>query len=336
MQLIVVTGLSGSGKSVALGVLEDSGFYCVDNLPARLVPELIQQLRDAGIERAAVSIDARTIAAAQLAGQLAGQVAGQSAASLAGTANPTRHATPDLAHGTDSEELPSILASLKAQGVDLRMLFLNASTETLIQRYSETRRRHPLAHLGGGTGSANENASKSANELTVAECVARERELLAPLDALAHHIDTTGVRPNTLRGWIKDFLQSAGARRGSLTLVFTSFGFKHGIPSEADLVYDVRMLPNPYYDPALRALTGKDAPVIHFLDAVPEVKGMFDDIRNFLKRWIPAFERDNRNYVTVALGCTGGQHRSVYLAEKLAATFGGQFTVLVRHRELRG
>jgi RNase adapter protein RapZ len=290
MQLIVVTGLSGSGKSVALGVLEDSGFYCVDNLPARLVPELIQQLRDAGIERAAVSIDARTIAAAQ---------------------------------ASDPEELPSILTSLKAQGTDLRMLFLNASTETLIQRYSETRRRHPLATLATGV------------ERTVAECVAQERELLAPLDALAHHIDTTGVRPNTLRGWIKDFLQGAGARRGSLTLIFTSFGFKHGIPSEADLVYDVRMLPNPYYDPALRPLTGKDALVVGFLEAMPEVKNMYEDIRGFLRRWIPAFERDNRNYVTVAIGCTGGQHRSVYLAEKLAASFGGQFAVLVRHRELR-
>jgi RNase adapter protein RapZ len=301
MQLIVVTGLSGSGKSVALGVLEDSGFYCVDNLPARLVPELIQQLRDANIARVAVSIDARTLAAGKTSAE----------------SDPT-------------EELPNILSVLKAQGVDLRVVFINASTETLIQRYSETRRRHPLAatHVAGTTNPAD-------GERTVAECVAMERELLADLNALAHHIDTTGVRPNTLRAWIKDFLQGEGAQRGSITLVFTSFGFKHGIPSEADLVFDVRMLPNPYYDPALRSLTGKDQPVMRFLEAVPEVNAMFTDIGQFMKRWIPSFERDNRNYVTVAIGCTGGQHRSVYLAEKLAAQFRGQFAVLVRHRELR-
>jgi len=281
MQLILVTGLSGSGKSVALRVLEDSGYYCVDNIPAALLPELIATLRESGLDKVAVSIDARTAAA-----------------------------------GRGLADLPDYLAGMTRYGVDLRMLFLDAKTDTLIKRYSETRRRHPL---DDGTA-------------TVSEYITREREMLADLQTLAHHIDTSDLRPSTLRDWLLDFLQ---AERSSLTLVFTSFGFKLGIPLDADLVFDVRPLPNPYYDQQLRPLTGRDAPVIAFLDAIPAAQDMLADIGNLVEKWLPAYARDSRHYLTVALGCTGGQHRSVYFAEKLAARFAGIADVLVRHREMK-
>ena len=291
MQLILVTGLSGSGKSVALHVLEDAGYYCVDNLPAPLLPELVATLREAGRDKVAVAVDART-------------------ASLTDT---VRKGLTDL---------PQYLSNLTFYGVDVRVLFLDAKTETLIKRFSETRRRHPL---DDGTA-------------TIPEYIERERELLAEVQPLAHHIDTSDLRPNTLRDWLKDFLKSG---RSELTLVFTSFGFKHGIPLDADLVFDVRPLPNPHYDPLLRPLTGRDAPVIEFLDATPAAQELLADIDQFVAKWLPAFARDNRHYLTVAIGCTGGQHRSVYFAERLAAGFQRRGTgaigaeILVRHREVR-
>ena len=291
MQLILVTGLSGSGKSVALHVLEDAGYYCVDNLPAPLLPELVATLREAGRDKVAVAVDART-------------------ASLTDT---VRKGLTDL---------PQYLSNLTFYGVDVRVLFLDAKTETLIKRFSETRRRHPL---DDGTA-------------TIPEYIERERELLAEVQPLAHHIDTSDLRPNTLRDWLKDFLKSG---RSELTLVFTSFGFKHGIPLDADLVFDVRPLPNPHYDPLLRPLTGRDAPVIEFLDGTPAAQELLADIDQFVAKWLPAFARDNRHYLTVAIGCTGGQHRSVYFAERLAAGFQRRGTgaigaeILVRHREVR-
>ena len=291
MQLILVTGLSGSGKSVALHVLEDAGYYCVDNLPAPLLPELVATLREAGRDKVAVAVDART-------------------ASLTDT---VRKGLTDL---------PQYLSNLTFYGVDVRVLFLDAKTETLIKRFSETRRRHPL---DDGTA-------------TIPEYIERERELLAEVQPLAHHIDTSDLRPNTLRDWLKDFLKSG---RSELTLVFTSFGFKHGIPLDADLVFDVRPLPNPHYDPLLRPLTGRDTPVIEFLDGTPAAQELLADIDQFVAKWLPAFARDNRHYLTVAIGCTGGQHRSVYFAERLAAGFQRRGTgaigaeILVRHREVR-
>ena len=294
VDLVVLTGLSGSGKSVALGVLEDAGYYCVDNLPGRLLPELIDDLRHAGQTQVAVSIDART-----------------------------------MHHDADTrEELPSILTALKARGVQLRTLYLEASTETIVRRYSETRRRHPL----------------SDEARTISECVDAEREMLQHLAEQAHHIDTSGVRPSTLRQWVKDFLHQGRSQAASapdtqgLTLIFTSFGFKAGIPLDADMVFDVRPLPNPHYEPDLKALTGRDAPVVAFLAGVPEVTRMLDDIKGFIARWLPSYVRDNRSYLTVAIGCTGGQHRSVYFVEALARHFarhGGTVAVLLRHRELR-
>jgi UPF0042 nucleotide-binding protein len=269
--------LSGSGKSVALNVLEDSGFYCVDNLPSQLLPALIEFLNTAGYGRVALSIDARG--------------------------------------GATLAALPSQVVELRQRGVDVTVLFLDAKTDTLIKRYSETRRRHPLSESG----------------LTLPECIARERELLAELADLAHHVDTSDLSPNALRSWVKDFMGIAGA---GLTLLFESFGFKNGIPLDADLVFDVRCLPNPHYDPQLRPFTGCDMPVVEFLGADPTTQKMCDDIRAFVENWLPCFSRDNRSYLTVALGCTGGRHRSVYLAEVLAAYFRAQAPVLVRHREL--
>jgi len=278
MQLKLITGLSGSGKSVALNVLEDSGYYYVDNLPLQLLQQTVEVLAASRQERAALSINLR------------------SARELAG--------------------LPGQLADFRKRGHDVRVLFLEAKTDTLIKRFSETRRRHPLAD----------------DKLTLTECIERERELLAEIAGHAHRVDTSDLGPNTLRGWIKDFV---GLPHAGLTLLFESFGFKHGLPLNADLVFDARCLPNPNYDPRLRPLTGRDRPVIEFLGSDPAAKKMLEDIRRFVADWLPAFERDNRSYLTVAIGCTGGQHRSVYLVETLAGLFRSRTQVLVRHREIK-
>ena len=277
MQLVIITGLSGSGKSVALKALEDATYYTADNLPAKLLPAMVDFLREAGYARVAVSIDARS--------------------------------------GDTLTQLPQQLSELKARGIDVRVLFLEAKTGTLLKRFSETRRRHPL----------------SAGELTVPECVARERELLAEIGGLSHHIDTSELNPNALRAWIKEFVDFDHA---GMTLLFQSFGYKHGIPLDADLVFDVRCLPNPFYDPRLRPLTGKDRAVVDFLEADANVNRMYNDIRTFVANWLPCFLADNRSYVTVAIGCTGGEHRSVYFVETLARHFRESRRVLVRHREL--
>jgi len=277
VQLIVVTGLSGSGKSVALKVLEDSAYYAADNLPAKLLPEMIAFLERSGHHHVAVSIDARS--------------------------------------GDTLADLPQQVAALRARGIDVRVLFLDAKTDTLLKRFSETRRRHPL----------------SADGLTVAEGIARERELLAAVGAISHHIDTSDLNPTALRAWIKQFVELDQA---GLTLQLQSFGFKHGVPLDADLVFDVRCLPNPFYDPQLRPLTGRDRAVIEFLESNDSVRRMVEDIRRFIENWLPCFVADNRSYLTVAIGCTGGEHRSVYFVETLARHFGATRRVLVRHREL--
>jgi UPF0042 nucleotide-binding protein len=277
MQLFLISGLSGSGKSVALKTLEDAGFYCVDNLPAELLPGLVDQLMPAGYRNIAVSVDVRNARSVQI--------------------------------------LPDMLLQLMQKELAVHVLFLDAQTETLVKRFSETRRMHPL----------------NDGIRTLPECVRQERELLSEISNIGHHIDTTELNANALRAWIKQFIKVDRAR---LTLLFESFGFKHGIPLDADLVFDARCLPNPYYNPELRPLTGNDAAVIEFLENIPTAQDMFGDIRNFVERWLPCFVADNRSYLTVAIGCTGGQHRSVYLAEKLARHFEQQQQVLVRHREL--
>ena len=277
MQLILITGLAGSGKSVALNVLEDSGYHYVDNVPGTLLRELVSHLAAADHERVALSIDVRSPAA--------------------------------LA------ELPGQLADFRQRDIAVRVLFIEAKSETLIKRFSETRRRHPL----------------SDGALTLPECIARERELLATLAEQAHRIDTSDLSPNALRAWVKDVVGLAGS---GLTLLFESFGFKNGIPLDADLVFDVRCLPNPHYDPQLRPLTGKDAAVVDFLEAIADTQRMLSDIRQFIESWLPCFTRDNRSYLTVAIGCTGGRHRSVFFAEALGRHFRPQSQVLIRHREL--
>jgi UPF0042 nucleotide-binding protein len=282
VQLVLVSGLSGSGKSIALGVLEDSGYYCVDNLPATLLQDVVKFLYDGGHARIAVSVDARSVALASLPGQL---------------------------------------AALKALGAETTVLFLEASPATLLRRFSETRRSHPLAQEGQMRG------------LTLAEAIERERALLAGVSELGHRIDTSELQPKVLRNWIKDLLK-LGA--GSLTLLFESFAFRDGLPLDADWVVDARMLPNPHYEPGLAGLTGHDAQVIAYLEAAPLVAAFLDDLRGFLTRWLPEVRRDNRNYLTVAIGCTGGRHRSVYLAERLARHFATDWRVLVRHRGLAG
>ena len=280
MQLVLVSGLSGSGKSIALDVLEDSGYYCVDNLPATLMLDVVKFLGEAGHERIAISIDARSVALSSL---------------------------------------PEHLASLKARGVESRLLFLEASSQTLLRRFSETRRSHPLA------------GSSQTPGLALDEAIARERALLSGVSELGHHIDTSALRPKELRNWIKDLL---GLGSGSLTLLFESFAFRDGIPIDADWVLDARMLPNPHYEPGLRDLTGRDAPVIEYLKQQERVNAFLEDVRAFLARWLPDVQRDNRSYLTIAIGCTGGRHRSVYLAEQLALAFSADARVLVRHRGL--
>jgi UPF0042 nucleotide-binding protein len=276
MRIIVISGLSGSGKSVALKVLEDTGFYCVDNLPAALLPETVDYLRMSGVTDAAISIDAR------------------SGASIPG--------------------LPNDLERLR-QRYDLRVLFLTAKDATLVTRFSETRRRHPLATV----------------DRSLEECIRAEREMLERISANSHLMDTSDLSANQLRAWIKDFLELSNA---NFTLVFESFGFKHGIPMDADMVFDVRCLPNPHYDVTLKPLTGRDGPVIAYLQSQSMVQEMLADIHAYVAKWLPAYIKDNRNYFTVGLGCTGGQHRSVYFAETLADLFSEQQQVLIRHREL--
>jgi UPF0042 nucleotide-binding protein len=278
MQLILISGLSGSGKSVALKALEDSGYYCVDNLPATMLTAVVDLYRDFGYDKIAISVDTR--------------------------GGPTLGA------------LPHAMREVADHGFDVRVLFLEAKTETLVKRFSETRRRHPLSGPG----------------LTVEESIRQERELLADVQALGHRMDTSELSANTLRTWVKAFVN---AEAGRLTLVFESFGFKNGVPLDADFVFDVRCLPNPFYDPTLRPYTGRDQPIIDYFQAEPAVADMQHDIQQFLLKWLPSYRQENRSYLTVAVGCTGGQHRSVYLAERLAQAFGGDGEqVLLRHREL--
>ena len=277
MQIILVSGLSGSGKSVALKALEDTGYFAVDNLPASLINALIDSIKTSS-EKVAISIDART--------------------------------------GETIATLPNTIKELTARGIDCRVIFLEANDDALARRFSETRRPHPLADkITGG----------------VVACIKEERRMLADIAELGHRMDTSDANPNALRGWIKDWLK---VDRNRIALTFQSFGFKHGIPMDADLVFDARFLPNPFYDPLLKHLTGKDVQVVEFLQADLNVAHFIDDIASFLLRWLPSFMRDNRAALTIAIGCTGGQHRSVYIVEELAQRFGSEQQVLIRHRDL--
>ena len=281
MKLIIVSGLSGSGKSVALNTLEDLGYYCVDNLPVALLEPLARELSSSRQDRTAVGIDARN-------------------------------------HRQDLSRFRDILAALQAEGMQTEIVFLQASDETLLKRFSETRRKHPL----------------TGESVTLADAIRSERNLLEPISASATlHIDTTHTTLHQLRDLVQERL--ADTRPDSLSLLFKSFGYKHGLPEDADFVFDLRCLPNPHWIQGLRPLTGLDAAVCAYLEEQPPVDAMFDQLRGFLDEWLPAFEKENRRYLTIALGCTGGQHRSVYMAERLGKHFTDRYpSVLVRHREL--
>jgi len=286
MRLIIVSGLSGSGKSVALHLLEDVGFYCIDNVPAALLDSVISQIAATGdpfYENLAVGVDVRSRAA-------------------------------------DLESLPELIRRFRDLGIRCEIVFLHASEDSLLKRYAESRRPHPL----------------SARGMSLREAIARERELLGPVMAAAELIiDTSQTSVYQLRDAVRG---RVGLRtEPGLSILIESFGYKHGIPLDADFVFDLRCLPNPYWEISLRPLTGRDPQVIAYLDAQPAVQEMYRDILGFLQRWIPRYADFNRNYLTVALGCTGGQHRSVYMADKLATELAReQQQVLIRHTELRG
>lgn len=289
IELILITGMSGSGKSVALRALEDASYFCVDNLPPELLVPFASLEQNREQTHLAIAMDVR------------------SAGSL--------HNVPDL------------LDTLRSQGIKVMTVFLDANTETLVHRFSETRRRHPLSRHELDDTLTN----TTEHQLALVNAIELERELLAALRDQSHVIDTSVLRASQLQASLKAVIS---APTSELTLVFESFAFKRGIPIDADYVFDVRMLPNPYYEISLRNLTGRDEPVAAFLRTQPETGRMFTDIQTFLERWLPSLAEHHRGYVTVAIGCTGGQHRSVYLVEQLAAYFQPDWVALKRHREL--
>ncbi len=284
--VVLVTGMSGGGKSEAMHALEDAGFFCVDNLPADLLLDFLRLEQQRGERRVAIAVDVRSAGSLPL--------------------------------------LLPLFKQLRAEGVSIRSIFFDANTETLMRRFSETRRPHPLRH------DKNPSSSEEGHRALL-EAITLERELLAALRVESTVLDTSQLRPAQLRAWVRDLVVVDG---NSLTLVFESFAFKHGVPSDADFVFDVRVLPNPYYDRELRPLNGRDKPVADYLAAQPEVGLMLSQIGAFLAQWLPNFAADQRSYLTVAIGCTGGQHRSVYLVETLARQFAHHGQVLKRHREL--
>ncbi|GLR27394.1 RNase adapter RapZ [Limnobacter litoralis] len=285
LKIILVTGLSGSGKSIAIRALEDAQFYCVDNLPTPFIPKVVNHLHLAGVSNMAIAVDSRS--------------------------------------GRDLIDLPSLITQLKEEGYDVRVLFLEADDDTLSTRYSETRRRHPFS-------------VKRGEKATVAECVAAERETMQGLRGFADVIDTTALLPNTLRRWV---LEAVEERPSRLTLIFETFGYKKGLPMDADLVFDVRCLSNPHYVKELRDKTGIDYEVQAFIREDERSNELLSDIEKYLRKWLPSYLNEQRSYVTIAIGCTGGQHRSVYIAEMLAERFSlfpidEVESVLVRHRNI--
>jgi UPF0042 nucleotide-binding protein len=286
LQIVLITGMSGSGKSVALHALEDAGFFCVDNLPPELLLPLVALEQEHKASRVAIAMDVRSATSLPL--------------------------------------VPKQLLALRQQGIMVKSLFLDATTGTLVRRYSESRRKHPLSQ-------PRSNHSVQDQRRALVDAIELERELLADLREQAHVIDTSLIRPSQLQGYVKSLISTPSEQ---LTLVFESFAFKRGVPSDADYVFDVRLLPNPHYEPELRQLTGRDEPVAAFLRAQADVTLMLAHIQAFLEHWLDALARDHRSYVTVAIGCTGGQHRSVYLVEQLVKLFESKWVTLKRHREL--
>ena len=284
-ELVLITGMSGSGKSVALHALEDAGYYCVDNLPPELLLPFVQLEQQHSASKIAIAMDVRSAQSLPL--------------------------------------VPAQLAHLRSLDVNVRLLFLDATTEILVHRFSETRRRHPL--------SRKDDQPVRDQQRDLVEAIELERELLSELREESHIIDTSLLRSTKLQSYIKSLISAPATQ---LTLMFESFAFKRGIPVHADYVFDVRMLPNPHYEAALRPLTGRDSPVADWLADQASVAKMADQISHFLDTWLPDLNHDHRSYVTVAIGCTGGQHRSVYLVELLSQRFAKSWITLKRHREL--
>ncbi|HHC72382.1 MAG TPA: RNase adapter RapZ [Thiotrichales bacterium] len=283
MKLVIVTGLSGSGKSIALHMLEDLGYYCIDNLPVGMLDALADQITGdwgGNLTRVAVGIDVRS---------------------------------PRELH-----RFPDLVDRLKARGIEVETIFLHATDDVLLKRFSETRRRHPLTN----------------HQTSLGEAIAMEHDLLKPVAACTtHFIDTSETTIHQLRELIRQRVDDL--QPGRMSLLLLSFGFKHGVPTDADFVFDVRCLPNPHWDPALRPQTGRDPEVQAFLESTPDAATMVDRLERLFEEWIPSFLGQNRNYLTIAIGCTGGQHRSVYVTERLADRFRRHWEpVIVRHREL--
>ncbi len=283
MRLVIISGLSGSGKSVALTVLEDAGFYCIDNIPVGPLRSFVKEIQpgeDADYDQVGVGLDARNL--------------------------------PDVA------QLPGLIDELRKAGASCEVVFLRAANDVLLSRFSETRRRHPL----------------TGDDVSLPEAIAKERELLGPIIDMADLIiDTSSTTANDLRELVRDRVGKRG--QDSMSILIESFGYKNGLPADADFVFDVRCLPNPYWVPELRSLNGRDQPVRDFLGAEAQVQEMIDDIDGFLKHWIPRYEKFQRTYLTIAIGCTGGQHRSVYIAEALAERLtAAHGPIQTRHHQL--
>jgi UPF0042 nucleotide-binding protein len=287
-KLVLITGISGSGKSVVMNALEDAGYFCVDNLPPELLRAFLEVERARGEPLVAVAVDVRS------------------------TGSPSI--------------LADLIRELSQEGLELRTVFLEAATDILVRRFSESRRPHPL------TGrAALDTAANLLDQRALGEAITLEREMMADIRNLATVIDTSKLLPSQLRSAVRDLL---GISHGRLTLVFESFAYKHGVPLDADFVFDVRVLPNPYYQRELRSQTGRDSGVMDYLKNQPEAQQMINHISAFIRRWLQDFKHDQRCYLTVAIGCTGGQHRSVYVAEQLSALFSSHVVTLLRHREL--
>ncbi len=276
MQIVLISGLAGAGKSTALKILEDNGYYCVDNLPPSMITSLIET--HPSIEKIAIVVDTRS-------------------------------------HKT-LQQLPLAIKNINALGADVKIIYLEASSEILIKRFSETRRKHPLSH----------------HTKTIIDCIYEEQEILSTVKQIAHRIDTSNLSANELRRIIKQFVN---VENGDFTIVIQSFGFKYGLPIDSDFVFDVRCLPNPHYAESIRDFNGTEAPIIEFLQKEPKVTQMTNDIFEYLHRWVAEINQDNRNYLTISIGCTGGKHRSVYITDQLFKLFHQiKYKVLIRHRQI--
>lgn len=277
MEVIIISGLSGSGKSIALNALEDNGFYCIDNLPVTLLSSISQHLNHEHQDKVAISVDIRSI---------------------------------------DIAKLPFVIKEIESLSIKTKLIYLESSTETIVRRFGETRRRHPLAN----------------EKLSLGETIEKERSMLAPLAEIGYKIDTSNMSANILKKTLSEMIQ---LKEDHLALQFSSFGYKFGIPLDADFIFDVRCLPNPYYESNLKNLTGIDKPVVDFFENYKEVDKMFHDINHFINEWLNAFTTDQRHSLNIAIGCTGGKHRSVYIANKLFTNFSKpKSQVIIRHRDI--